>query len=81
MSAPELGEPGARRRDRRVLVFTEYTDTKRYLAQQLEAAVAGSDRGGERITTFHGGIGEESREAIKEAFNAEPGKHPLVPGP
>ena len=27
--------------------------------------------------TFHGGIGEERREAIKAAFNADPARNPL----
>ena len=74
---PDLGQPGAPWNDRRVLIFTEYTDTKRYLVQQLEDAIAGSDRDHERIRTFHGGIGEERREAIKAAFNADPTTHPL----
>ncbi len=74
---PDLGTPGARWNDRRVLIFTEYTDTKRYLVQQLQAAIAGSDREHDRILTFHGGIGEERREDIKAAFNADPGRHPL----
>ena len=74
---PDLGAPDARWNDRRVLIFTEYTDTKRYSVQQLQAAIAGSDRDGERIMTFHGGIGEERREAIKAAFNADPARHPL----
>ncbi|MCK6461008.1 MAG: DISARM system SNF2-like helicase DrmD [Planctomycetes bacterium] len=74
---PDLGRPGAQWNARRVLIFTEYADTKRYLQRQLEAAVAESDRGGERIDTFHGGIGEKRREAIKAAFNADPMKHPL----
>ena len=74
---PDLGTPDARWNDRRVLIFTEYTDTKRYLVQQLQAASAGSDRDSERIMTFHGGIGEERREAIKAAFNADPTRHPL----
>ncbi len=74
---PDLGKPGARWKERRVLIFTEYTDTKRYLAQHLEAAIAGSDRDAERIMTFHGGIGDDRREAIKAAFNADPAKHPL----
>ena len=51
---PDLGAPDARWNDRRVLIFTEYTDTKRYLVQQLQAAIAGSDRHSERIMTFHG---------------------------
>ena len=74
---PDLGTPDARWNDRRVLLFTEYTDTKRYLVQQLQAAIAGSDRDPERIMTFHGGIGEERREAIKAAFNADPACQPL----
>ncbi len=74
---PDLGSPGATWTDRRVLIFTEYTDTKRYLEEQLKAAIAGSDREHERILTFHGGIGEERREAIKDAFNADPSRHPL----
>ncbi len=63
--------------DRRVLIFTEYTDTKRYLEQQLRAAIAGTPRAEERIRTFHGGMGEDTREEIKRAFNADPAKHPL----
>ena len=74
---PDLGTSGARWNERRLLIFTEYTDTKRYLVQQLQQAIAGSDRDGDRITTFHGGIGEERREEIKAAFNANPAEHPL----
>lgn len=74
---PDLGTAGTRWNERRVLIFTEYTDTKRYLEEQLRVAAEGSDRAGERIMTFHGGIGEERREAIKAAFNADPAAHPL----
>jgi hypothetical protein len=74
---PNLGKKGAAWLDRRVLIFTEYADTKRYLEELLRAAAEGSDRDEQRITTFHGGIGEERREAIKAAFNMDPTKHPL----
>ncbi|BAY35428.1 SNF2-related helicase (plasmid) [Nostoc carneum NIES-2107] len=74
---PNLGEPGATWNDRRVIIFTEYTDTKRYLQQQLEALIAGSDQEHERIDVFHGGMSEERREAIKLAFNTDPSRHPL----
>ena len=74
---PNLGMEGARWNNRRVLIFIEYTDTKRALVQQLQAAIAGSDQDHDRILTFHGGIGEERREAIKAAFNADPDRHPL----
>lgn len=74
---PDLGREGAVWNNRRLLIFTEYADTKRYLQQQLSAAIRGSDRDRDRIATFHGGIGEERREAIKAAFNADPEQHPL----
>src|SRR5690606_28924645 len=74
---PNLGQEGAAWLPRRVLIFTEYADTKRYLQQQLGDALRGSDRASERVATFHGGIGEERREAIKAAFNAAPEAHPL----
>ncbi|MBD1858011.1 DEAD/DEAH box helicase [Leptolyngbya sp. FACHB-1624] len=76
---PDLGTPGAKWLNRRVLIFTEYTDTKRYLEQQLGAIIANSERERERIGTFHGGsdMGEQRRELIKQAFNADPAKHPL----
>ncbi|MEH2273807.1 MAG: DISARM system SNF2-like helicase DrmD [Nostoc sp.] len=79
---PDLGKPNAAWLDKRVIIFTEYTDTKRYLQQKLQEAIAGSDsealrRNAERIDVFHGGIGEERREAIKNAFNSDPSRHPL----
>ncbi len=74
---PDLGKPNAAWLDKRVIIFTEYTDTKRYLQQKLQEAIALSDRERERIDVFHGGIGEERREAIKNAFNADPSRHPL----
>lgn len=74
---PQLGEKGAQWNEQRVLIFTEYTDTKRYLEQQLEAIIASSDQAQRRIETFHGGIGDERREQVKAAFNADPANHPL----
>ncbi|MEB3280578.1 MAG: DISARM system SNF2-like helicase DrmD [Lyngbya sp.] len=74
---PDLGKPGAEWNACRVLIFTEYTDTKRYLEEQLKEAIAHSDREHERIDSFTGGMGEERREQIKTAFNADPQHHPL----
>ncbi|MEP0872761.1 DISARM system SNF2-like helicase DrmD [Trichocoleus desertorum AS-A10] len=74
---PSLGTPEAKWLNRRVLIFTEYTDTKRYLEQQLGAIIANSHREHDRIDTFHGGMGEERREYIKQAFNTDPAQHPL----
>jgi len=63
--------------DTRVIIFTEYDDTKRYLCQQLSAAIDGTHRADDRIAIFHGPTPHDEREAIKLAFNADPGKHPL----
>ena len=74
---PKLGEPGAQWTEKRVLIFTEYTDTKRYLQQQIEAMIGESERSHSRIATFHGGMGDEQREQVKTAFNANPVANPL----
>ena len=63
--------------DRRLLIFTEYEDTRRWLQRQLEEAVAHSDRAGERIACYTGQTSRPRREDLKHAFNTEPGDHPL----
>lgn len=62
---------------RRVLIFTEYTETKRYLEDQLQSAFSRTDQIAERIATFHGGMGRQRLDSIKVAFNTSPEKHPL----
>jgi SNF2 family DNA or RNA helicase len=74
---PELGRVGATWNDMRVIIFTEYDDTKRYLHQQLRAALADSDRAEERIAIFHGPTPPAEREVIKTAFNSEPSRNPV----
>ena len=77
--------PGLRRREgevpqwneRRVLIFTEYEDTRRYIQGCVDDAIAHTHRAEERIATFTGLTSRERREAIKHAFNTEPGDHPL----
>lgn len=61
----------------RLIIFTEYDDTKRYLVQQLSAALAETDRAEARIAVYHGPTPPEEREAIKLAFNAPPDRHPV----
>jgi superfamily II DNA or RNA helicase len=63
--------------DRRVLVFTEYADTKRYLEKQLRAALTPGREADPRIATFHGGMPDEAREDVKRAFNSDPERHAL----
>ncbi|WP_338046599.1 DISARM system SNF2-like helicase DrmD [Polyangium spumosum] len=62
---------------RRVLIFTEYADTKRYLVELLSAAVAHTDDGENRIMQFHGGMGDEARDEVQRAFNSPPDEHPV----
>ena len=63
--------------DRRVLIFTEYGDTKRALFQLLSAAVQGTDDGDNRIMQFHGGMSDEQRDEVQTAFNGPPDKYPV----
>lgn len=60
---------GAAWKPRRVIIFTEYGDTLRYLKEQLTAAFEGTHRGDERILTLTGGLGDEKRAEIQDAFN------------
>jgi Helicase conserved C-terminal domain len=61
----------------RVIIFTEYDDTKRYLLNQINALVEGSDRAEERIAVYHGPTPTAERERIKKVFNADPKLNPL----
>jgi len=61
----------------RIILFTEYDDSKRYLYQQIHSAIAHTGRADERIAIFHGPTPQEQREQIKRAFNSDPSKHPL----
>ncbi len=61
----------------RLIIFTEYEDTARYLRTQLEAAIAGTDRATERIAVYHGPTSSDQREVLKRAFNEPPERHPL----
>ena len=84
---PGLPSAGAKWNDMRVIVFTEWEDTRRYLQQQINAAIADTDRGSERMAVYCGSTpakrtdGDESRaldrDSIKAAFNSEPARHPL----
>lgn len=61
----------------RVLIFTEYADTKRYVEKQLRAALTPGQTASPIIATYHGGMVDEAREEVKRAFNAELGVNPL----
>lgn len=74
---PNLGSPGAKWNDVRLIIFTEYEDTRRYLLQRLNAAIVDSDLAEKRVAVFHGPTPAKEREEIKLAFNADPKEHPV----
>jgi hypothetical protein len=76
------GNPKASKADkvwtqRRVLLFTEYGDTKVYLRTLLNSAIDGTDQAESRIMEFHGGMSDEQREEVQRAFNSPPEDHPV----
>lgn len=68
--------PGEAWTSRRVIVFTEYADTKRHVRQLLQGAFEDTDQGAERILELHGGMSDARREEVQAAFNAPPEEHP-----
>ena len=79
-----LGTPGKSRASQdapwsatRVIIFTEYETTLRYLRDQLQAAMQGTDGADYRIEIFYGATPTDKREAIKTAFNADPASNPV----
>ena len=61
----------------RLIIFTEYGDTKKYLQDVLSAAIGGSDQADERIKHLHGGMSDEAREEVRNAFNRHPSESPV----
>lgn len=66
--------PGGRWNDERVLIFTEYRTTQKWLYELL--AADGFARDG-RLLMLYGGMPTEDRERIKAAFQAAPGASPV----
>jgi superfamily II DNA/RNA helicase len=61
----------------RVIVFTEFDDTLRWLGDILNEKAVGTERGSERIRVYRGSTSREEREHLKAAFNAPPDEHPV----
>lgn len=57
--------------DERVVVFTEYRDTQRWLAGLLRQEGLAEPH----LAQLHGGMDTEDREQLRLAFQAEPGEH------
>ena len=62
-------KPGGVWSDERVILFTEYRDTQKWLMNLLTAHGFG---GADRLLTLYGGMVPEDRERIKAAFQASP---------
>ena len=74
---PNLGQPGAIWKPERLLIFTEYADTKTWLEKRIRELIADDSEKSKRVATFHGGIGDDRREALKRSFNSPPDQDPL----
>ncbi len=70
----EQVKPDGRWSDRRVIVFTEYRDTQKWLQTLL--AAEGLTQGG-RLLPLYGGMQSDERERIKAAFQAGPDVSPV----
>ncbi|MGH7041099.1 MAG: helicase-related protein, partial [Acetobacteraceae bacterium] len=62
--------------ERRLVLFTEYEDTRRWLERRLAEALDDLDPEG-RIATYTGLTPLERRDEIKRRFNADPATDPL----
>jgi hypothetical protein len=65
-----LGAAGAGWQPTRLLIFTDYVDTKRYLERQLRILLAEDDPDC-RIACFTGGMSEDNRERLKAQAAAD----------
>ena len=65
--------PEGRWNEERIVVFTEYRDTQRWLADLLDSR----GLGGERLQLLYGGQDKDERERIKNAFQAVPDRAPV----
>ena len=68
---------GGKWNNTRVIIFTEWEDTLRYLREQLTAAIEGTNLADDRIEVYQGPTSRQDREAIKAAFNEDPSKNPV----
>ena len=63
--------------DTRVIIFTEWDASKRYLLNELLSRIEGTQDAAHRIEVFQGATSEDDRERIKRAFNASPAENPV----
>ena len=66
--------PGGMWSDARVIIFTEYRDTQKWLYEKLASR---NLTVGNRVMMLYGGMDTEERERIKAAFQADPSISPV----
>ena len=69
--------PGGRWNTTRVILFTEYEDTLRYVREQLRTALADTDRFEERLVVYRGSTPADEREELQRTFNTDPQQQPV----
>ena len=62
--------------DERVIIFTEYRDTQKWLVDLLFTNDFGGENGS-RIATLYGGMDTDDRERTKAEFQADPSRSPV----
>lgn len=61
----------------RLVVFTEWEETRRWLEGHLREAIAATDRAQDRIACFTGLTASETRRRLQDAFNEPPERNPI----
>ncbi len=64
--------PHGRWNNRRLIIFTEFKDTLEYLQLLLSG-----DRYKDRVLVLYGGMADDKREAVKQAFQQHPDENPV----
>ncbi|MGH1341622.1 MAG: DISARM system SNF2-like helicase DrmD [Nannocystales bacterium] len=64
--------------DQRLIIFTEYADTARYILKMLRAALP-EDQDPERsaVASFHGAMSDDQRRELQARFNTHPASDPV----
>lgn len=70
----ETVKPNGKWSDRRVIIFTEYRATQKWL---MEILASGGLTSGNRVMMLYGGMDSDKRETIKAAFQARPDQSPV----
>lgn len=66
--------PGKKWNNERVIIFTEYRATQKWLADVLASA---GFTGQDRLMTMYGGMDSKERESVKAAFQTSPEQSPV----